>query len=211
VHGLSAVLGSLVVLLLPMVTRCLGYIRSKDLLVLVGVIQVVRLVKADDVLHGLCTTLGMNPLVLPLLRRQGHEQRNVHIAEHAEDLDGFTRIALVVVPGDNPCVLIKCLYRGSRRRQNRPAPPTCDDLRISKMREDLGDRPLSRPGALAQPGRRCALDQALEFLGGLRLDVERILSTHIGQNALDVLLGSFLHWSIPSVNTLEAPSSRACG
>src|SRR5207248_3420200 len=31
-----------------------------------------------------------------------------------------------------------------------------------------------------------------------RLDVERILSTHIGQNALDVLLGSFLHWSIPS-------------
>src|SRR5207245_7039929 len=152
----------------------------------------------------------MNPMVLPLFRRQGREQRNIHLAKHAEDLDGFTRIALVVVPGGNPCVLIKCLYGGSRRGQNRPDPLTSDDLRISKMREDLGDRPLSRPGALAQPGRRCALDQALEFLGGLRLAVERILSTHIGQNALDVLLGSFLHWSIPSVNTLAAPSSTAC-
>src|SRR2546422_6190689 len=51
-------------------------------------------------------SLGMNPMVLPLLRRQGLEQRNVHLAEHAEDLDGFARIALVVVPGGNPCVLI---------------------------------------------------------------------------------------------------------
>src|SRR5947209_12575202 len=161
--------------------------------------------------HGLCTTLGMNPMVLPLFRRQGREQRNIHLAKHAEDLDGFTRIALVVVPGGNPCVLIKCLYGGSRRRQNRPDPPTCDDLRISKMREDLGDRPLSWPGALAQPGRRCALDQALEFLGGLRLDVERILSTDVGQNALDVLLGGFLHWSIPSKPLLPGHVGRKQG
>src|ERR1041385_7548250 len=91
----------------------------KDLLDLVGVVQVVTRVQADDVLDGLCTTLGMYPLVLPLFRRQCLEHLNIHFAEHAEELDGFSRVASIVVPSGKPSILIECLNRGSGRGGNR--------------------------------------------------------------------------------------------
>src|SRR5439155_14584667 len=100
----------------------------------------------------------MDPMVLPLFRRQGLEQRQIHLAEHAEDLDGFARIAFVVVPGGNPGILIHYLYGGPRRPENRPDPPADDDLHIGKMSEDLRDRPFATCGALAQPGFRRSLD-----------------------------------------------------
>src|SRR5712691_7354116 len=62
--------------------KALGSIRGKDLFDLVGVVQVVTRVQADDVLHGLDTTLGMYPLVFPLFRRQGLEQRRIRLAQH---------------------------------------------------------------------------------------------------------------------------------
>src|SRR5437016_5411775 len=85
-------------------------------------------------------------MVLPLFRRQGLEQRQIHLAEHAEDLDGFARIAFVVVPGGNPGILIHYLYGGPRRPENRPDPPAHDDLHIGKVSEDLRDRPFARCG-----------------------------------------------------------------
>ena len=169
--------------------------RRQDLFDLADVVHVVTRVQADDVFHRLRPTVGMNPMVLPLFRREGLEQRQIHLAEHAEGRDGFARIALVVVPGGHQGVLIHRLDGGSRRHENRLDPRAYDDLDIGKMGEDLCDRPLSGRGAPAQLRWGCARDQALEVRGSLRLDGERILVTDMTQNALHVLLGGFLQWS----------------
>src|SRR5260370_1421412 len=150
----------------------------------------------------------MNPMVLPLFRREGLEQRQIHLAEQAEGRDGFARIALVVVPGGHQGVLIHRLDGGSRRHENRLDPRAYDDLDIGKMGEDLCDRPLSGRGAPAQLRRGYARDQALEVRGSLRLDGERILVTDITQNALHVLLGGFLHWSDGRMGRWVVPLNR---
>src|SRR5437660_5103073 len=55
VHRPSAVACTFGLSPLPTETRCLGSTRRKDLCDLVGVVQVVTRVQADDVLHGPCT------------------------------------------------------------------------------------------------------------------------------------------------------------
>src|SRR5260370_14554791 len=116
----------------------------------------------------------------------------------------------VVVDRCNPGMVMGRSERGSGCSENRAVPPAPDDFRVGEMREDLRDGPFSRRRALAQRRRRSSLDQPPELLGGPHLDLERVLAVEVTQNALHVLLGSFLHGSRPSelfVTTTKPPNS----
>src|SRR5215470_15461302 len=87
----------------------LGRMRPQDSLDLLEVIDVVAGQHAHVMLDGFLATLGVHAVVLPLLRREGFEQREIGFAQHAKLLDTLTRVAFLVVPGHYPGVLVKGL------------------------------------------------------------------------------------------------------
>jgi len=117
---------------------------------LLEVIEVVASEHADDVFDGFLAALGMHAVVFPLFRRERIEQGEICIAHDAELFDAFARIALRVVAGYDPDVLVIGLDRGSGCAENRPDPSTADDFRVGEMRNDLRDRPFVRRWPLTE-------------------------------------------------------------
>ena len=103
------------------------------------------------------------------------------------------RIARVVVSAGHPRILIVGRDGSPRCAQNQPQAVADHDLRVDKVRHDFAGRPLVGGRALAQPGRRHALDQPLEFLCRPGLNGQRLHSFHVGCDPLNVLARGFVH------------------
>jgi hypothetical protein len=86
-----------------------GSRRAEHLFDLTGVVQVVTREQADHVRYRLDPTLGMHPMVFPLVGRQRLEQREIRLAQHPEELERLARLASVVVTGADPGILIEGL------------------------------------------------------------------------------------------------------
>src|ERR1700676_2372233 len=99
---------------------------------------------ADDVLDGFLPTLGMLVVVLPLIGGKRFEEREICFAYDAVQFDGFAWIALVVVSGRDPGILIVGLNGCSRGAEDRAHAPSDYDLDIGEMSQDFGDRPFVR-------------------------------------------------------------------
>src|SRR5260221_6854013 len=81
----------------------------------------------DHVLDRFLPALGMLPIVLPLIRRQRLEEREVRFTHDAAQFDGFAGIAIVVMSGRDPGILIVRLDERSRRYDDHAhAPSNCD-------------------------------------------------------------------------------------
>ena len=99
----------------------------------------------------------------------------IGFADGAELLDGLAWIALVVMAGDDPGVLIKAGDGSSGRAEDETHAKSADDFSVCHVGEDVVDRPLIGRGALAKFAGGQAFDQALEFFWGGGLYCERIL------------------------------------
>src|ERR1700686_59992 len=108
--------------------------RPKNPLDLLRVVDVVPSVQANDMLDSLFAPLGVHAVVFPLFRFESLQQGKIRFAEHAEHLDGFARIALFVMAGDRPGILIERLNRCPGRPQNLPYSPASDQFRVGEMR-----------------------------------------------------------------------------
>src|SRR5262249_48126497 len=87
-------------------TMCRRRGRGEDLVDLAPGIDVVPRRHADDVLDRFGSALGMHPMVLPLLGLERLEEREVPVPQHAELLDRFVAVALVVVSAGDPSILV---------------------------------------------------------------------------------------------------------
>src|ERR1700674_2100733 len=121
-----------------------------DPLDLAQVIEIVPCHHANDLLDGFDAPLGVHSVVLPLFGREGFQQREVAFPRRAELLERFARVSRFVMACCGPAVLVKRLERGSRRAQNLPHPPACDNFAVREMREDFPGGPFPRRGPLAQ-------------------------------------------------------------
>jgi len=173
---------------------------------LANVVDIVSGYQADDVLDGFLAALGMLAVLLPLIGGKRFEERKICFAHYAVQFDGFARVALFVVSGDDPGVLIVGLDGGSGGSENGAHAPADYDFGLSEMSEDLGDGPLVGGGALAEFGSGDALDETSYFFCSGGLGFERVLSLSVGQDALRVLQNGFGHLEspfglVPSIRT----------
>ena len=155
---------------------------------------------ADDMLDGFLAAFGMHSIMLPLFWRERLEQREVRFPKHAELFEGFAGIAFLVVPADDPGILIEGGYRSSRRTQNESHAKAANDFRIGKVRENFAYRPFVRSGTLAQPGGGNSGDEARESLRGCGLNRQRLLALGVAADALNLLLGGFFHFILVTFN-----------
>ena len=149
-------------------------------------------IHADNLVDRFLPTLGMHPIMLPLLGCQRFEQRR-------DWLRGPRETARPIC-GDRASHNARSSPTNSDRRLQwePPARPesyakTDNDFRIGEMCEDLIDRPFVRSGTLAQFGLGQALDYPLEFLCCGRLNRQRLLTFDVGCYRLRVLLCCFVH------------------
>src|SRR5690349_15111094 len=130
----------------------------------------------------------MHSVVLPLLGREGFEQRKICLAQRAKLFERLAGIAFLVMPAVRPSILIESNDSYARRSENETHTIADDDLRIGQMGYDLADRPFLRRRALAQFRSRDALNQAIELARSCSLHGKRIAAFDVAQNALCVLL-----------------------
>ena len=133
---------------------------GQDTLDLADMVDIVSGDHADDVLDGFLAALGMLAVVLPLIGGKRFEERDIGFAHYAVLFGGFAGIALFVVSGDDPGVLIEGLDGGSWGSEDGAHAPADYDFDVSEVSEDFGDGPFFGCGALAEFGGRDALDEA---------------------------------------------------
>src|SRR5579862_4078649 len=104
-------------------------------------------------LNRFLPALRVHTIMLPLLRSKRLQQREICLAQRAELLQRFARVALVVVAARDPGVLIEGNNRRARRAQNEAHAKAAHDFRIGEMRENLADRPLISSRTLTQSAR----------------------------------------------------------
>lgn len=138
----------------------------QDALDLLEMIDIVSGYHADDVLDGFLAALGMLTKMLPLVGLEGFEEREIRIAYDTVLLDGFAGIALFIVPGDDPRVLIEGLDGSSGGSEDGAHAPGNYDFYVGEVGEYFGDGPLAGGWALAKFRCRYAFDQASELLRG---------------------------------------------
>ena len=143
--------------------RCGHFGWGQDVLDLANVVDIVSGDHADYMLDGFLAALGMLAVLLPLIGGQRFEERKICFAHYAVQFDGFARIALFVVSGDDPGVLIVGLDGGSGGSEDGAHAPADYDFDVSEVSEDFGDGPFVECGALAEFGGGDALDEASEF------------------------------------------------
>lgn len=112
----------------------------------------------------------------------------------------FARIALVIVKRGIPGVLIVGLNVNSGGSEDGAHAPADDDFSIGEVGEDFGGGPFVGCGPLAKFCRVDAFYQALEALGRGGLNLDRILSLRVREDALRVSLGGFAHWNLLGPN-----------
>src|SRR6202035_2345974 len=95
-------------------------LRPKNPLDLLRVVEIMPGDHPNDVLDGLHSPLGVHAVVLPLLRCERLQQREICLAHHAELFGRLARVALSVTARGRPGVLIVSLNRRPRRSQNLP-------------------------------------------------------------------------------------------
>lgn len=168
------------------------------------VVDIVSRQDLHDAFDGFFAALGMHAVVLPLFGREHLVERQIRFAQDAELLQGFARVALAVMSGDNPGILIEGLDGSTRSAENRANPPANGDFHIGEMRDDFRDRPLRRRRALAQLGGRGAADQARQLFRCRGLHFQGILAREFALDPLHVLLNRFFHFDNLSDQTLSA-------
>ena len=89
-------------------------------------VEVVPGDQLDDALNRLLAALGVLAVVLPLVGGERLEQREIGFAHRPLQFDGFARVALVVVPRNDPGVLIVGLtgVPGAPRMERKRQPTT---------------------------------------------------------------------------------------
>src|SRR5947209_18544685 len=105
---------------------------------------------------GFFAAFGMYATVFPLLWPQRFKQYEVCFARGSELSNTLQRIALLVVAGSYPCILVESLDRRPGGGENLPQPPPNRDLRICDMSDNFCNGPFVWRRALAQFRRRRA-------------------------------------------------------
>ena len=82
---------------------------GQDALDLVEMVDIMSSHHAHDVFDGFLAALGMLAMVLPLLGRKRFQKREICLTQASMDLDRLPRIALLVVSGHDPFILILSL------------------------------------------------------------------------------------------------------
>ena len=163
----------------------------------------------DEMLDRLAPAFRVHAVVVPLLRRERFEKRQVRLSHDAEQLQRFQRIARGVASGRRPRVLIVGGDRPARRAEDGANAIGADDLGVGEVREDFADGPMRGRRPRAQGLVRHAVDQASERLRRCALNGQRLLSLDVPEDALRVLLRCFGHQNLATLRAAPV-SSRMC-
>ena len=82
------------------------FFASKDCGDLLQVVEVVPGHHGRKAFDGFLAALGMNAVMLPLLRREALVERQIRVPQYAELLQGLARVAFSVLPCGQPGLLI---------------------------------------------------------------------------------------------------------
>src|SRR5579859_117794 len=182
-----------------------------DALHLKKMIGVVAGKHAYQVRDRFLPALQVHPVVIPRRRRDFLQHRKIVLAQDTECLQGALRIAVAVIKGRSPGVLIERLNRDAVLANHGPHPPAADNFRVGEVRDHFRDRPLGRFRPPLQLLGSESLHKLLQLARGRALDLDRVVfSFHIAENARDVLLRCFLH-NVDLYFIQTQPRARACG
>src|SRR3974390_931940 len=140
----------------------------------------------------------MDAVLLPLFRAQRLQKGEVGLARRAELSQGQAEVALGVVSGGDPCVLIESLNGDTGSSENGADPPAARNLPVREMSQDFSRGPFVGGGTLAELGGGDSFDEAIEFLRGSGLHLDRVVSLGVANHAMSILLSCFGHVEILS-------------
>jgi len=171
----------------------LFFLSGEELLELFDVVEVVAGHHADEMLDGFLAALGVHAEVLPLLGREGFQERDVGFAHDAEHFERLARVAFGVMERGGPGVLVEGLDGCAGGAENLADAPGGDGFGVGEVRENFGDGPFIGSGALAQFHRGLSAQQAGDFFRRGGLDLQGVLAFDVAEDALCVFLRSFGH------------------
>src|SRR5580692_5612677 len=122
----------------------------QNLLNLSKVVQIMTGKQRNRLFDRLPAPLGMNPMVLPLIGREGLQQCEIGFPGNAELLQRLAGIAVFVMSTDDPGILIEGFDRRARCAEDHPHAETAHDFRLGQVRKNLINRPSPGSGAQAK-------------------------------------------------------------